>query len=400
MTRRDHRQSAGGNADFERFITDKLARRPPRRNSVEAELAALRQMARHMAASPHDLLPSFVRLAMDVTGSVASGLALIDDDHLVWKHLHGTMTQFENLRSPRTERLASIAKSEGPILLAHPERIFAWIAEAGLVFPEALIIPLRVADEYAGALWVGAGGNNHFDRGDARVLSELSEFVGIALQVIQELAKLRKSLEHQEIVASEMGHRLKNVFAIADGMVRATAKNAATPEAMVDALTGRLHALERSHALLRHSVDRQQSEPFQTDLRSLLSEIVRAHCHGARDMDWPFALSGPQVACGEHATNGIALIINELATNASKYGSLSAPAGRLEISWVREADHVVLRWIESGAPSVMTRPSSKGFGTTLIERTVTAQFRGEVEWGWRADGLHVRIVLNAQRLAT
>jgi len=263
-----------------------------------------------------------------------------------------------------------------------------------------LIIPLRVADEYAGALWVGAGKINHFDRGDARVLSELSEFVGIALQITQELTKLRKSLEHQEIVASEMGHRLKNVFAIADGMVRATAKNAATPEAMVDALTGRLHALERAHALLRHGVVRPQSEPFQTDLRSLLSEIVRAHCDGSQEMNWPFALSGPQVTCGEHATNGIALIINELATNASKYGSLSAPAGRLEISWAREADHVVLRWTESGAPSIMTPPSSKGFGTTLIERTVTAQFRGEVEWGWRADGLHVRIVLNAQRLAT
>ncbi len=395
----EDKQGIDGNNSSELLITDELSGRPSQRNIVDAELAALRLMARHMATSPQDLLPAFVKLAMELTAAAASGLALIHGDELIWTHLHGVMQPFENVRSPRTlEVTAIVAGTFEPALLAHPERAFPWVAEAGLIFPEALVIPLRIAGAYAGALWVGSAGPKHFDNGDARLLSELSEFVGLALQVTQEMADLRHLLERQEMVAAEMGHRLKNLFAVADGMVRATAKSAATPEAMVDVLTGRLHALEKAHGLLRHSVEKPPDQSFRADLHALIIEITDAHSVDSFPLASRFSIEGPVVSCGEHATNGLALIVNELATNAVKYGSLSTSTGRVEIGWTVQEDRLLLQWREVNGPAA--RPNNKkGFGTTLIDRTIMTQFLGLLEREWSSKGLVVRMDLSTRRLA-
>jgi two-component sensor histidine kinase len=85
-------------------------------------------------------------------------------------------------------------------------------------------------------------------------------------------------------------------------------------------------------------------------------------------------IGGAPVPCGDHAINAIALVINELATNAAKYGSLSAPNGSLSVEWRLEGE-LVINWIETGAHGVSAPPSQNGFGTTLIARTVERQFR-------------------------
>ena len=67
--------------------------------------------------------------------------------------------------------------------LAHPEKIYDWIAAENLIVPEVLLVPLYVAREAFGTLWVVAPDEEHFGPGDARVLSELASFVGIALKM-------------------------------------------------------------------------------------------------------------------------------------------------------------------------------------------------------------------------
>src|SRR5258707_11226208 len=88
----------------------------------------------------------------------------------------------------------------------------------------------------------------------------------------------------------------------------------------------------------------------------------------------------------------IAISLHELATNAAKYGSLSAAGGRVEIAWSLTADgRLSLRWIESGGPT-LTPPTHRGFGTRVMENMI-GQLRGEVRFDWRAKGLTCEITL-------
>jgi two-component sensor histidine kinase len=83
----------------------------------------------------------------------------------------------------------------------------------------------------------------------------------------------------------------------------------------------------------------------------------------------------------------VAISLHELATNAAKYGSLSAAGGHVEITWSRTTDgRLSLRWIESGGPPV-TPPTHRGFGRSI------GQLRGEVRFDWRDQGLTCEIVL-------
>jgi two-component sensor histidine kinase len=85
--------------------------------------------------------------------------------------------------------------------------------------------------------------------------------------------------------------------------------------------------------------------------------------------------------------------LHELATNAAKYGSLSAADGRVEITWSRTADgQLGLRWIESGGPA-FTPPTHRGFGTRVMENMIAYQLKGKVRSEWGADGLTCEIVL-------
>jgi two-component sensor histidine kinase len=89
----------------------------------------------------------------------------------------------------------------------------------------------------------------------------------------------------------------------------------------------------------------------------------------------------------------MAISLHELATNAAKYGSLSAADGRVEIAWSRTADgRLSLRWIESGGPPV-TPPTHHGFGTGIMENMIAGQLRGEVRFDWRGQGLTCEIAL-------
>jgi two-component sensor histidine kinase len=93
-----------------------------------------------------------------------------------------------------------------------------------------------------------------------------------------------------------------------------------------------------------------------------------------------------------NTAQAIAICLHELATNAAKYGSLSAADGRVEIAWSRTArGRLSLRWIEADGPTV-TPPTHRGFGTRVMENII-AQLNGEVRFDWRDQGLDCEIAL-------
>ncbi|HEX2554580.1 MAG TPA: HWE histidine kinase domain-containing protein [Microvirga sp.] len=204
-----------------------------------------------------------------------------------------------------------------------------------------------------------------------------------------------RSLEEtRQALAREMNHRVKNLFAVASGLVSMTARSAKTPKDMADALRGRLGALSRAHELVRSSgAAAGQGASLGELIRAVLAPYAQ---EGPGDR---LVLQGPAVPVGASVVTNLALVLHELSTNAAKYGALSSPRGHLAVRWSEEGEEVHLTWEETGGPALPGAPPAEGFGGQLTRRTVSGQLGGEMDYDWRADGLVLRMTLARDRLA-
>jgi two-component sensor histidine kinase len=374
------------------FITDQLHRRAPPAPDYLREKLAIQDLAAEMCERPGEILARLVKLAMGICAAQSAGISVLEPEtgQFRWHALCGVLATFENATTPRDHSPCGVCLDHGsPVLMSHPERAYGWIADAGITVPEVLLVPLSIKGEAAiGTLWVVADKAGHFDRGHARVLTELAGFAGAALRMIQAETRLKAALQQQETLAGELSHRVKNLFALVDGMIRMTARNAETPQEMATALTGRLHALAAAHGLVRRSFVENARET--TDLHELAETILRPH-NGVH------AIDGPAVVLGQQAASDLALVFHELATNAAKYGSLKE-GGSVTVGWRREDATVRIDWTERGGAPIESAPPKHGFGTTLAQRTLGGRLGGTIAYHWQRDGLRAAMTVLAERL--
>jgi PAS domain S-box-containing protein len=215
--------------------------------------------------------------------------------------------------------------------------------------------------------------------------------------VIGDVTMRRAAEETQQLLTRELNHRVKNLFAIASGMVSMTARTAKTPKDMADALRGRLGALSRAHELVRPALTGAHQQVQGTTIDKLASAILAPYAQTGSD--GRLVLEGPPVSVGSQTTTSLALVLHELATNAAKYGCLSSPDGQLALRWTVHGDVVDLTWTETGGPPVEGEPGAQGFGSQLARKSITGQLGGTLEQDWLLRGLVVRMSLPAARLA-
>ena len=384
------------------YISHALHARPRRAANSAGSNRAIQELATAMATAPARMLPRFVELAMALTDAVAAGLSLYEPEPAPglfrWRHLHGILSRFENATTPRDDSPCGVTLDRNEVTLSrHPELIYDWISAENIVVPEVLLVPLHLAgEEPLGTLWVVAEREGQFDQGDADILAELASFAGTALRMIRKEEELRHALDQQELLAKEMSHRLKNLFAMTDGMVRSSARHAETVDDMTEALSGRLHAMAKAHAIVQRKASAISGDT-QLDLGLLIASIVKVHEHGKGAAR--VTMQGGPIACGAHAVNALALLFHELATNAAKYGALASEHGHVEVSWRQEEDQILIDWRERGGAPVTRPPERSGFGSTLIARTVERQFRGSIHYDWAVEGLSVSLRIPAAGLA-
>ncbi len=111
-----------------------------------------------------------------------------------------------------------------------------------------------------------------------------------------------------------------------------------------------------------------------------------------------YTISGDDVPIDDRGATPLALVFHELATNAAKYGALSAPAGEVHFTSKRNGPDLVINWVEHGGPTIEEKPLRTGFGTRLVEMSVVQQLNGRITRDWAADGLRVELVLRPERL--
>jgi two-component sensor histidine kinase len=347
-----------------------------------------------MSDHPDEVLPRLVKLGMEICGAHSAGISIYEPEaaRFRWFALAGELATFEGATTPRNFSPCGVCLDLAePILMERPERAYDWIAEAGITVPEVLLVPLTVkGGDAIGTLWLVSPEPGHFNREHARVMAELAAFAGMALRMNQTERRLSLALQQQETLVREMSHRIKNLFSVADSMVRMTARNAATMEEFAETLSGRLHALSQANGLIRRSFGAEVTAV--ANFSDLIARILRPHERA------PSTLEGPPVALGEQAVNHLALVFHELATNAAKYGSLSREGGAVGVAWMVDGDKVRMTWTETGASEV-EEPSATGFGTKLVETTIE-RIGGKIEREWRPEGLCVRIGLPKATLTT
>ncbi|GGE97139.1 PAS domain-containing sensor histidine kinase [Sphingomonas prati] len=199
---------------------------------------------------------------------------------------------------------------------------------------------------------------------------------------------LRDTSAHQILLINELNHRVKNTLATVQSIAMQTFRDrggaGASPEQR-ELFESRLIALAIAHDVLT----RENWESAQ--LRDVVLEAVAAHCGG--DVN-PFTVEGPEARLTPKMALGWSMALHELCTNAVKYGALSVPDGTVAIRWSVEreekADQLNFIWEERGGPSV-TEPSSKGFGSRLIERQLARELGGHVELIYAPKGVNCTI---------
>ena len=217
------------------------------------------------------------------------------------------------------------------------------------------------------------------------VRDKVGKIVG-ASKVARDITERKRTEELQRLLLGELNHRVKNTLATVQSIANQTVRRAKNPADFLSSFSGRIQALAQAHDLLTRNSWRG------ADIVPLIRDQLLFGGAGAADER--ISLSGPSLMLDPQAAVHLAMVLHELGTNARKYGSLSVPGGRLSVGWSVQTNgghELLLHWRESGGPAV-TAPSTRGFGTTLIEKSLAAH-GGAARMHYRADGVTCDIKL-------
>jgi PAS domain S-box-containing protein len=210
---------------------------------------------------------------------------------------------------------------------------------------------------------------------------------GVLIGVVQDISERKRDEEQRETLLAELDHRVKNVLATVQSLAAQSARNSDSPAEFVERFEGRLSALARAHEQLT------ATRWSGADLGALASAELSGLGEG--QASW----SGPDIFLSAKAANALSLALHELATNAAKYGALSAPGGRVRLSWrLRPEGGLVIDWLESGGPPV-EKPTRKGFGSVLIDRVAGRELGGSGRVTFAPGGVHAQITTSAAAIA-
>ena len=202
--------------------------------------------------------------------------------------------------------------------------------------------------------------------------------------IIHDISDRKAAEKHMQLLMRELAHRCKNQLAIIQVIAGQTARNTNSIEGFLDKFRNRLQGLAKSHDLL--TSQNWKGAPLESLVRGQLEAFLESLAN-------QFDIEGPCVYLPAAASESIGLALHELATNASKYGALAVPQGRVSVKWAFEkgsSDETLLRvdWIERGGAKIDQPPTQKGFGSTVIESIVASSVNGKAEVIYHPEGLH------------
>lgn len=213
---------------------------------------------------------------------------------------------------------------------------------------------------------------------------------------ITDIDELHQALEARDMLAKELSHRIKNIFAAIVSLANLKAARAPEHKPFAEELTEVLQALNRAHDFVRPN-----EGAMQDGLQGLLCALFAPYRDGNGQ---PRVLvSGVDAAITARCATPLALVFHELATNSTKYGALSADGGTIELNVEDAGDMLAISWRERGGPPavapVQDGQNGGGFGTRLIGMSIAGLLQGEWERHFTAEGLTVEMTISKAALA-
>lgn len=210
---------------------------------------------------------------------------------------------------------------------------------------------------------------------DARRLAHPDNNSPNILIIFEDVTERQRHEAERDFIVAEMRHRLRNLASVVLSVVKNTRADEPAAVDLKEALLGRLEITFRAQEIAAQS----QTTEYEQLVRDSVGPTVvtRLEC------------SGPSAELGPSKVVPVSMIIHELATNATKHGSVSVPAGKVRVTWELEAGtrgrtFLACQWREDGGPHV-SPPFRKGYGTELIEG-LAGHMGGSVELSFRPSG--------------
>ncbi len=199
-----------------------------------------------------------------------------------------------------------------------------------------------------------------------------------------QLHERARAQEQQDLLIAELNHRVRNILNLIKAVVSQSAEGHDDISSFTRTLGGRIHAL----ALAHDQITRQNWQP--SSLRQLIETEAAAYLDdGMTRLD----IAGPDAMLLPKTHTTMALVLHEMFTNSVKYGALSTTHGRVSMT-IKEMNDgaLALSWVESGGPAVTT-PKRRGFGTTIIERSIPHELQGDAVLRFALAGVEARFII-------
>jgi two-component sensor histidine kinase len=206
-----------------------------------------------------------------------------------------------------------------------------------------------------------------------------------------DVTERRKAEDHKNLLIAELDHRVKNVLACVAAVAQRSRESSKSADDFLDVLNGRINALANTHALLSRS--RWEGVNVAELVRTELAFCAQK---GSASID------GPDVELASDAVQPVAMVLHELATNATKYGALSNGHGRISVRWRRPSSgrasgKLVLEWRETGAARHVA-PVAAGYGMSVIRDLIPYELGGTVDYQLGREGAECRLEIPAKWL--
>lgn len=222
---------------------------------------------------------------------------------------------------------------------------------------------------------------------EIETVETLARATATALENARLVSALSRALAQAELARDELRHRVKNAYLAAQSLAMLS-----LPPDYSRVFAARIAALARAHEL----IDKKLSEQDSIQISELLRAELEPYGENAPGR---LVLGGPDLALDSAQGIALGLAINELATNALKYGALATLKGRLEVAWRLEGNHLVVDWLEADGPEVRTA-ALESFGSRLLRRLIEGQLGGSVIRQLEKEGVTCRLEFPVHMVAT
>ena len=322
----------------------------------------------YRARSPGEVHNAALDAIGEALGCKRSSILLCDEKGVMrfaaWRGLSAEYRQAVEGHSPWTQE----TKDPRPICIEDIDKTEIGEPLKTTVKAEGIgalaFIPLMERGELVGKFMTYYDIRHAFSAAEIDLAVTIARQLGFTVERMRAEAERRRTQERQDLLARELQHRTKNLFAVVQAVVARSFADKGSVTEVQTAVQERLHSLAQTHAIIAdkewHGAD--------------LGDVVRAEMSPYADR---VSIEGPNLMLTAQAAQNFALALHELATNAAKYGALSTNTGQVHISWeLPKPDgyrQFVFVWQESGGPPVI-RPTEKGFGTAVLEQVMAEYF--------------------------